>query len=498
MRLSIQGCLILLLCSFSPFSSASYYPTITEAFAACHVRLANTTYEYAVCRVTDMSSPGTVRFLNQSWGTAGVTYSFLELCPEGEEFNTATGQCEGDPPPPPECVALSHETNPITGQTGSTNTDECSCDEGYIPGGGVPGEGQFDCVIPPQQPEECKENGQLYNPEKGYCVLECEETSLNGACLPDPEPNDDCTKDSSDYRGQVVTGYGKDPVNACGDFDQCSGDKPGQVGFMNGELRCISEDYGAPKCKGGSITVMDEYGFVCSTLENKPEEPETPEEPNTDTDNDGQPDEYQKDNDPNINRKQLDELNKSQKDANDSLANLENIGKSGNKTLKDISSGVDELVKMGKNGELGGGDGSGTGSGAGLQNDQGEDYLGDLADIKKNTKDSADNLQDIEDGLTAPEGGYGLGELLNIPTLSETATNFKNTVMGTSLAQTMDGLTGLPANTTCPVWVIPATDYWEAIPMTSHCDILEEQRSALGVIFMFFWTGIAAFTFWRA
>jgi len=346
-----------------------------------------------------------------------------------------------------------------------------------------------ECVPPPQEPAECYENGLSYDNETQQCVEVCEHGELNGACLLPPEDNNECTKESPDYRGEVVIAYGKPPIPACGDFDQCSGDQPGQVGLFNGELRCLPEDFGVPECKGDSITVVDEYGFVCEPLTNKPEEPETPEEPNTDTDGDGQPDEYNPDNDPNIQRKQLDRMNDNQEQANDSLANLENIGKGTNSRLDDINSGVSELVQMGRDGELGGG--GSVGSSDGLQNDQGEDYLGDLADIKQNTKDTADALQ-------APEGGFDTSGWLNAPTFEQSINGFGNAVSQSQIGQLVSGVSNIPSSSTCPVYVIPGTDYWEPMNMDVHCDILEKQRATLSVLFMFFWTVSALFLFFRA
>lgn len=349
-----------------------------------------------------------------------------------------------------------------------------------------------ECVDPPKTPGECQEIGELYDPATKQCVTQCQHGEFNGSCLLPPEPENECTKDSPDYRGEVVLGYGQSPIPACGDFDQCSGDTQGQVGFVNGELRCLPEDFGVPKCQGDSITVIDEYGFVCEPLANAPEEPETPEQPNTDTDGDGQPDEYDPDNDPNINRKQLDALNDKQQQANDSLSNLEGIGKGTNKRLDDIKQGVSDLVEMGQNGELGGGGGNSPGSGEGLQDGEGNDYL---ADIKQNTKDTADTLTELKDG---PDDGYSTDGLGDAPTFAESSERLQLAITNNPTIAAVTTIPSVGSNNTCPVWTIPATDFWKAMPLDSHCQILTDHRGLLSMVFIAVWTLAAVFVFLRA
>ena len=343
-------------------------------------------------------------------------------------------------------------------------------------------------------PEQCKEEGLAHDPATGKCVEECEHGMLNGACLPPPEDNDECTSDSPDYRGEVVLGYGQSPIPACGNFDQCEG-TGGSVGFVNGELRCLSADYGAPQCKGDTITVIDEYGFVCEPLTNQPEEPETPEEPNTDTDGDGVPDEYQEQNDPESLDKGLDDVKGAIQDgnaktdkSNQHLKNIENA-------VKGIADNVSSLEQMGKNGELAGGGGAGGGDGTGLVNEQGEDYLGDLADIKQNTKDTADTLTEIKDG---PEGGYNTDGLGDAPTFSESSERLQLAITNNPTIQAVTTVPSIASNNTCPVWTIPSTDYWSAMTIDSHCQILNDHRGLLSMLFIAVWTLAAVFVFLRA
>lgn len=363
-----------------------------------------------------------------------------------------------------------------------------------------PDGGQYDgetgsCSAPEQPPEECREQGLAHDPTTKTCVETCEHGVMNGACLPPPEPENECTNDSPDYRGEIVTGYGTTPVKMCGDYDQCSGDKPGQVGFVNGELRCIAEDYGVPKCKNGTIGVIDNYGFACQTLENQPEEPDTPEAPNTDTDGDGEPDEYDRTNDPESVEKGLDKIEKAIKEGNaktdTSNGHLSKI----ESATKSIADNVASLEQMGKNGELAGGGGGSSGGGEGLKNEAGEDYLGDLADIKQNTKDTADTLNDIKEG---PEGGYNTDGLGDAPTFGESSERLQQAIVNHPTIQAVTTIPSIASNNTCPVWTIPATPVWDAMAIDSHCQILTDHRGLLSILFIAVWTLAAVFVFLRA
>lgn len=352
----------------------------------------------------------------------------------------------------------------------------------------------------PNNPEACAEQGLNYDPfadAGAECIKYCSHGSFNGICLGKPdEPEEECTPDSPDYRGEIVLGYGKPPTAMCGDYDQCTG-TGGSVGFFNGELKCLSDDYGAPSCEGGSITVIDEYGFVCEPLQNQPEEPETPEAPNTDTDGDGVPDEYQEKNDPESVDKglknvadKISEGNDKTDKSNQHLSNIENA-------LEGMAGDLGALKQMGENGELGGGGGggSGGGDGTGLINDQGEDYLGDLADIKQNTKDTADTLTEIKDG---PDDGYSTDGLGDAPTFSESSERLQLAITNHPTIQAVTTIPSISSNNTCPVWTIPATDYWTAMPIDSHCQILSDHRGLLSILFIAVWTLAAVFVFLRA
>lgn len=488
MRLYLQGCLILWLCLLS-----------TDVFSAWDYRYGREQYRY-----------GSAQASCKAWlAASGQSYDHIEMydpsepqadgsysqgCVAKDKFDRFLAQVTNYYKPEQCNEAWMHEKNPITGEQ---PLESCQCAAGWEDAG----EDQNPrCQLPDQTPEECKENGQVHNPSNGLCELECEHGQLNGSCLPPPEEPNECNSDSPDYRGQIVQGYGKSPINFCGDIDQCSGDKPGQIGLVNGELRCIAEDYGVPKCQGDSITVVDEYGFICEPLENQPEEePDTPEEPNTDTDGDGEPDEYQRENDPDAVNKGLDEVvdainegNSKTDTSNQHLGNIENA-------VKSIADDVSSLEQMGKNGELGGGGGGSGGGGDGLKNPDGEDYLGDLADIKENTKNTADGIDDLNEKLDDPENGYSTDELEGtVPTFQESADRLHNSIISNPTIAAVTTIPELASNNTCPVYTMPSTDYWSAMTIDVHCTILNEHRGTLSTVFLIVWTLTAIMVFLRA
>ena len=397
-----------------------------------------------------------------------------------------------------ECSEIwTHQPDPITGETPSASP--CICAIGWTDSGE---ENNPRCVLDrDQEPEECRENGQLFDVDKGYCVLECEpgHPQLNGQCLTGNPEEPECGPDSDNYRGDVPIGYGGSAIPVCGDLSCTTGGKPGQAGVFNNELVCLADDYGAPKCKGESITVIDEYGFVCEPLTNQPEEPENPEAPNTDTDGDGEPDEYQRENDPESIEKGLDNVEKAIREgnaktdkSNQHLGNIENA-------VKRIADDVSSLEQMGKNGELSGGGGGASGGGEGLKNDDGEDYLGDLADIKQNTKDTADGIDTLNEKLDDPEGGYSTDELEGrVPTFEESADRLYNTLVSNPTIEAVTTIPELASNNTCPVYTMPSTAYWSAMTIDIHCTILNEHRGTLSTVFLIVWTLTAIMVFLRA
>lgn len=357
-------------------------------------------------------------------------------------------------PRPDECASLSHEPNPITGAVGSTNEDDCSCASGWISGGGVPGENTYDCVIPSQQPEECYENGQIYDPGRGYCVLDCPSGQLNGVCLEDTADNSEtCDKNSPDFQGSI--GMGNKKQNICESERTCEG---GSLGIVNDIQVCVPDEYGPPTCPSDGVLVMDEYGYVCESMNDVPEEPQTPEEPNTDTDGDGEPDEYRPENDPNSTDKAVDgvsdRIDKTNEAIDQSNQRLDKINKSLDGIGKDLNTGLGAVN---------------------------------------------DNLKSIEDGMKPPPGGFnpdGFGGL--VPTFTETATQLANELATIPAVTAVSGLTSLPQSTTCPIYTIPATPISGPIVMDIHCQVFGDYRGVISALFLFFWSGTALFLFLRA
>ncbi|WP_305967580.1 hypothetical protein [Marinobacter salsuginis] len=351
----------------------------------------------------------------------------------------------------------------------------------------------------PQKPEDCAEQGKLFNPLAGdgaECVLTCSAGDFNGVCLSMPEPDpDECTPESPDYRGELVLGYGTPPQSMCGDYDQCSG-TGGQVGVFNGEVRCLAEDYGAPRCAGGTIQVIDDYGFTCETLADAPDN-SVPEAPNTDTDGDGVPDEYHRENDPESIDKGLDRLNETVADGNTATEKTNQQLSKIQSVMEGIGADVGSIRTMGENGELAGG-GGGSGSSAGLVNSEGEDYLGDLSDIKQNTLDTAERAQALNDGIEPPEQGYETTDFEGIiPTFGESSVAFKAAIMQMPVVQKVTSIS-FPENFTCPVYTIPPTPFSGELTMDVHCSIIEQHRGTMSAMFLFFWGLLALFLFLRA
>jgi hypothetical protein len=289
-------------------------------------------------------------------------------------------------------------------------------------------------------------------------------------------------------------------------FNSCDG---GTFGLVNGIQTCISDDYGPPEiCPGSSVSVFDGYGFTCEPLmggDNSPEWQEPP--PNIDTDNDGVPDAYDPSSDSaasyyamqniynqqsyvieqnNITNNNLSNINKNIKQGNsESQQSLDGI----NASLDGIAGDLAALKGMGESGDLGGGSGTGEGGTEGLQDEEGNDYL---ADIEKNTKDTADALQ-------APEGGLAWDGLEDgVPTLSESMGSFKAAVIAHPAIASLQGLSDLPETTTCPVYTLPSTPISGELVMDIHCGVVDEYRSLISGMFLFFWAGLALITFLRA
>lgn len=286
MRLLIQGCLILGLCFLTSVAKAELYSdTQAEAYNACQSYISG--HQWAD------QCDGPV-YYNHEYDSYVARYSTTGAGYSSFHYPRATGSCDGE---------ILHDAD--SGQYDcSTEPPPCTAPNFIDPDTG-------DCR-PPQEPEECYENGQIYDAEYGRCVLDCPNGQLNGICLQDTGENaDDCNADSPDYKGFI--GNGATKHNLCTSNMECEG---GAFGLVNGTPACIPDEYGPPTCPADGALVIDEYGFVCESVNDAPEEPDTPEEPNTDTDGDGQPDEYQRENDPTSVDKGLDKVQDGISDTN--------------------------------------------------------------------------------------------------------------------------------------------------------------------------------------
>lgn len=306
----------------------------------------------------------------------------------------------------------------------------------------------------PQSPEECYENGLAYNNQTQQCVEVCENGMLNGICLdPAPENEDNCDETSPDYQGYY--GNGNTRFNYCSSQHQCEG---GSFGLVNGQPSCIPDDYGPELCKAGTMAIIDEYGMVCETSKDKPDpEPQPPEEPNTDTDGDGQPDEYDRENDPDATNKGLDQINESVGEGN---AQLETA----NQRLDKVGNALDAVNK----------------------------------NLNEGLGTANQTLNQINDKLDGPDDGYNTSGLGDAPTFAESSDRLKASIAGNATIQAVTTIPTIASNNTCPVWTIPSTDYWQAMPIDSHCQILNDHRGLLSLLFIAVWTLAAVFVFLRA
>jgi len=269
-RLLMKGCLILLL--LVTYSGSAFPATKSEAIQACH--------DYENTFTTKNPHPESCQDHPNGDGSgyfqakicAGVKCSSWAY---GKNFTYEAPSCN---------EVYAHEPDPITGAIVSAN-GECKCNSGYRDAGE---EGVYRCVIDRNQElEECLELDAFLDPNKGYCVAECQSGSLSDICLDPFEPDPDtCDENSEDFRGNVNQGFGNAPLPICGDTTCTIGGKTGQSGIHNGELVCLPDDYGAPKCKGSTITVIEEYGFICATVGDE-EETDTSD---GDSDDDGEGD----------------------------------------------------------------------------------------------------------------------------------------------------------------------------------------------------------------
>src|SRR5690554_2391385 len=375
------------------------------------------------------------------------------------------------------------------------------------------------------KPEECFETGQVWNPVTKQCTLNCPNGQLNGQCLENPESN--CGPDSPDYMGAI--GPGGSAVCES-QFNECQGGG-GQLGIFNGNSVCISDDYGPPTlCGPGQISVFDSYGFTCAPIVGS--ENGNPQwqdgELKEDTDGDGVPDRFNPNlvnssemlqlvggnifnqnnhiiNQNNITNHNLTNINNSVNNLNQTInqqgeqanQNLEGIAG----ILGQIAGDVSDIATNGIPG-TGGGDGGdggdggtggdGTGEGEGVELGTIEGLLGDANDKQDGTNEKLDKI------INGEEGGLSTEGLGDAPGFGDSIGRLQTAFFDHPTIQKVTTLPSLAEGSSCPVFTIPANDYWDALTMDMHCTVLEDYRGMLSGMFLFFWTVLAIFAFLRA
>jgi len=378
------------------------------------------------------------------------------------------------------------------------------------------------CEEPPVEPEDCFEMGQVYDPNSKQCTLSCPNGQLNGQCLENPES--ECDHHSTDFIGYV--GSGRSAV--CGDqVTECNA-AGGQFGIFNGSAVCVSEDYGPPPiCGPNEVSVYDTYGFTCGPILGGDGNPQWEDgEPNEDTDGDGVPDRFNPNlvnssemiqivggnifnqnnhiiNQNNITNHNLTNINNSVNNLNQTInqqgeqanQNLEGIAGILGQIAGDVSNIATNGIPGtggGSGGDGGDGTGDGTGEGEGVELGTIEGLLGDANDKHDSTNEKLDKIIDGEEGGLSTEG---LGDA---PGFGDSVGRLQTAFFDHPTIQKVTTLPSLAEGSSCPVFTIPANDYWDSLTMDMHCTVLEDYRGMLSGMFLFFWTVLAIFAFLRA
>lgn len=383
----------------------------------------------------------------------------------------------------------------------------------------------FPLCVKPKEPEDCFESGQVFDPNTKECTLSCPNGQLNGQCLENPQSN--CDHHSSDFIGYVGSGGSA----VCGNqVTECNA-AGGQFGIFNGSAVCVSEDYGPPPiCGPNEVSVYDTYGFTCGPILGGDGNPQWQDgEPNEDTDGDGIPDTFNPNllnnyemlqmvggnifnqnnhiiNQNNITNHNLTNINNSVNNLNQTInqqgeqanQNLEGIAG----ILGQIAGDVSDIATNGipgtgdgsggDGGDGGDGTGDGTGEGEGVELGTIEGLLGDANDKQDGTNEKLDKIIDGEEGGLSTEG---LGDA---PGFGDSIGRLQTAFFDHPTIQKVTTLPSLAEGSSCPVFTIPANDYWDALTMDMHCTVLEDYRGMLSGMFLFFWTVLAIFAFLRA
>src|SRR5690554_2750442 len=195
MRVSVQGCLILLLCLCS-FNWAYASDPVYEKSEIIDCALND--QGVRDCNYKRFSDGRSANQIvadraedHRSACLAVASFCSVEVIQTDGNLH-AIGTMYGYETDP--CDAWSHE--------GIQDTECGTCKAGYIQVEGTGYQAPFQCMLN-REPGECSAIGkaEAQTSEGAFCVEECEHGMLNGVCLPPPEPEKECTKDSPDYRG---------------------------------------------------------------------------------------------------------------------------------------------------------------------------------------------------------------------------------------------------------------------------------------------------------
>lgn len=343
---------------------------------------------------------------------------------------------------PPPCIPP-NVSNPATGAC-ETPQQQCADEEN-----------------PPKC--ECEANGS------GWLQI-----GNSGECTNLP---DDCDSSSPDFMGTV------NGVPVCTPDGNCQAGET--YGLVNDQPVCIPPDYGPPDCDFDTVAVATgengDGGYTCAPPDNQPEPPTPP-----DTDGDGTPDS----NDP---------------DSNDS----DNDGTPDSQEGGDHDSdGVANSDDPDYQNQYGQGAAAQASRENGSKIDQTNESLNDLNqqiqnqnltldDMKQSLSGMDDNIAELTDHVTA-ESTATDGLLDGVQTVSESNQAIADAWQNHPTIAAFSQIPTLAVNNSCPVFEVPATQYWSAIPLTIICEVLEDNRAILSLLFMGLWTLAAASIFMRA
>lgn len=323
MILIISRFLLLLFVFLSPLANATEPPVTASGWCT-----------YSGCNFKAGTPEGSARLIaadlnKRETGHCPWTYTFDRVQKRAEYYDYFLSYT----------VSCNNGTGETSGVLKRYTYEVPSCDAG-----GIYNPETQECEVPTSTPNQCYEQNLAYDPNTSQCKEVCENGELDGVCLnPVPDNEETCNESRPDYKGYL--GNGNNRINFCANDMQCEG---GDFGLVGDQLACIPNEYGAPECSGKEVLTKTRYGFYCNPLqpESNEEEPETPREPNEDTDGDGQPDNYNPDLDPSSIDKQLDQTNKKLDKVGDGIGKI-------NSKLDLIYGAADELVKQGESVEEG-------------------------------------------------------------------------------------------------------------------------------------------------